>query len=384
VAFPDVVVLVPGFFGFSRLGGFYYFADRVAATLRGALETAKHRTIPVVPVSCFPTAHLAKRQTSLIKRLRELCDHMGGVTRLHLVGHSAGGVDAQLLTCERPLGKRHWDIDAQRIRNKLATVVGIASPHHGTCLSNAPLARLIADPVQQLLGDPLAQAAMMPSIVRQLGHLSRLAASESEMIWASLLTRLRDSTRFLGEVVRHRGLIDDLAPRAMESTRAHWGKGNVPLRSFVTVAPDPRRFATDGPDRRKAEPFFADLYRLTSDTTGAPTSAALHRAAMLLNARAGGAISSSSDILSFDEHVSDGVVNSTRQLVDPTDPDELAGIVVADHADVLGHYDRTDMFMDDAPLNLGLFHSGAGFNDNQFYTLYDRVAGVLAQQMPSR
>ena len=62
-------------------------------------------------------------------------------------------------------------------------------------------------------------------------------------------------------------------------------------------------------------------------------------------------------------------------------PHELAGIVVADHADVLGHYDRTDMFMDDAPLNLGLFHSGAGFNDNEFYALYDRVAEVLIPQM---
>jgi hypothetical protein len=30
---------------------------------------------------------------------------------------------------------------------------------------------------------------------------------------------------------------------------------------------------------------------------------------------------------------------------------------------------------------LGLFHSGAGFSDNQFYTLYGRVAEVLGQHM---
>ena len=35
---PDVVVLVPGFLGFSRFGGFYYFAERVIAVLRGVLE----------------------------------------------------------------------------------------------------------------------------------------------------------------------------------------------------------------------------------------------------------------------------------------------------------------------------------------------------------
>ena len=33
----DVVVLVPGFLGFARFGGFYYFAERVVAVLRGAL-----------------------------------------------------------------------------------------------------------------------------------------------------------------------------------------------------------------------------------------------------------------------------------------------------------------------------------------------------------
>ena len=35
---PDVVVLVPGFLGFTRFGGFYYFADRLLAVLRGLLE----------------------------------------------------------------------------------------------------------------------------------------------------------------------------------------------------------------------------------------------------------------------------------------------------------------------------------------------------------
>ena len=35
---PDVVVLVPGFLGFTRFGGFYYFADRLIAVLRGLLE----------------------------------------------------------------------------------------------------------------------------------------------------------------------------------------------------------------------------------------------------------------------------------------------------------------------------------------------------------
>ena len=46
---PDVVVLVPGFLGFTRFGGFYYFADRLLAVLRGLLEEALGYPVPVVP-----------------------------------------------------------------------------------------------------------------------------------------------------------------------------------------------------------------------------------------------------------------------------------------------------------------------------------------------
>jgi len=369
--FDDVVVLVPGFLGFSRLGGFYYFAERVVATLRGALEAMTGRTIPVIPVSALPTDHLANRQRWLANSLTGLCERMGGVGRLHLVGHSAGGVDAQLLTCARPLVHKHWSIDAERMRARITTVVGIAAPHHGTCLSNAPLAKLLADPLKQLSSSPIEQVAVLPSLARQLVDLWGLASSESSVLYTPALSRLQDILRFVTAVARHRGLIDDLAPRAMAATRRHWGKGEVMLRSFVTVAPlSPT-----------ADPFFHDLYRLTSTITGAPSSELLTRAMVLLRERAASAICSSKDIPVFDELANDGVVNSARQLVDPDDPDELAGIVVADHADVLGHYDREDMFMDGAPLNLGLFHSGAGFTDNEFYTLYHRVAAILAARM---
>ncbi len=369
--FDDVVLLVPGFLGFSRLGEFYYFADRVSAALRGALQATMQRTIPVVPVSSLPSDRLANRQEWLIRSIAGLCDRMGGVSRLHLVGHSAGGVDAQLLTCDRPLGRSWWSADEHRLRAKIKSVVSIASPHHGTCLSNAPLAKLIADPLRQIAADPIAQVGLLPVVARQLWDFSRLARSESEMIYTSLLARMQESSAFLWNVIRHRGLINDLAPRPMESIRHHWGKGSAPLRSFVTVTPLPR----------DADPFFEDLYRLTSDTSASPTSGILHRAAALLNERRPDAIRSSQEVPRFDDRVNDGVVNSARQLLDPSDPDELAGIVVADHADVLGHYDRTDIFMDGAPLNLGLFHSGAGFTDNQFYTLYGRVAEALTPFM---
>jgi pimeloyl-ACP methyl ester carboxylesterase len=372
MAFEDVVVLVPGFLGFSRVGGFYYFADRVSATLRAALQAATKRTIPVVPCCALPTDRLAKRQDKLLASLAELCERLGEVKRLHLVGHSAGGVDAQLLTCDRPLARGRWRSDDERVREKIVTVVGIASPHQGTCLSNAQLAQLLAEPLKQLVTDPVAQIALLPSAGRQLWDLARLTryGSEEDIVY-SVLGHLPDSSKFLWSMVGHRGLIEDLQPRAMEATRLHWSKGKARLRSFVTVVPSP----TTG------DPFFQDLNRLTADTQQSPATEATKRAATLLNERARIAIRSSAAVPAFDDRVNDGVVNSVRQLVDPTDPDELAGIVVADHADVLGHYDREDAFVSGKPLNMGLFHSGAGFGDDQFYTLYGRVADVLAGGM---
>ena len=56
---PDVVVLVPGFLGFTRFGGFYYFADRLIAVLRGLLEEPLGYPVPVVPVTTLPTDRLA-------------------------------------------------------------------------------------------------------------------------------------------------------------------------------------------------------------------------------------------------------------------------------------------------------------------------------------
>src|SRR5258705_7922436 len=99
--YQDAVALLPGFLGFGHFGGFYYFADRVASTLRGALEIETGRSIPVIPFSTLPTSGLAGRQEFLLGALGRLDKMLPGVERFHLIGHSAGGVDAYLLTCER-------------------------------------------------------------------------------------------------------------------------------------------------------------------------------------------------------------------------------------------------------------------------------------------
>ena len=80
--------------------------------------------------------------------------------------------------------------------------------------------------------------------------------------------------------------------------------------------------------------------------------------------------------------LNDGVVNTVRQIVNPRRPEEVGGFVVADHADVLGHYDRQDALIGGKSYNAGLFHSGAGFGDDEFFELYRRVAEAMLRTIP--
>jgi len=72
------------------------------------------------------------------------------------------------------------------------------------------------------------------------------------------------------------------------------------------------------------------------------------------------------------------VVYTVRQIVNPGRREEVGGLVVADHGDVLGHYDRQD----GKPYNRCLFHSGAAFGDDEFFGLYRRVAQAILKTIP--
>ena len=80
--------------------------------------------------------------------------------------------------------------------------------------------------------------------------------------------------------------------------------------------------------------------------------------------------------------LNDGVVNTVRQIVNPGRHEEIRGVVVADHGDVLGHYDRKETMIGGKNCNAGLFHSGAGFGDDQFFALYRRVAEAILRTIP--
>ena len=368
---PDVVVLVPGFLGFARFGGFYYFADRVASVLRGHLEEALGYPVPVVPCTTLPTDPLSSRQRILLDSLRVLCtEKLSGVARIHLVGHSTGGVDAQLLGSTTAIDGTPWSSTDEGIRKRIRSVMTISSPHYGTGLADSSVARWAEDPLRH----PGALPAVGTALIRLLALVPRDAAATAGVE----LALPNDVLKFLWQVFNNRRLIHDLRPASMEHLRSILCPDPaVSLTCFVTGTV-PRH------GTRPSDPLFVDLYELTKTADGASQPSAVVRKCVrrleaFLDAPSSPIVRGAQSELPspVDAALNDGIVNSARQILDPDEPSQIGAFVVADHADVLGHYDRMDEFVDGPPINAGLFHSGAGFGDGPFFELYRLVARAI-------
>ena len=364
---PDVVVLVPGFLGFSRFGGFYYFAERVVAVLRGVLEERLGYPVQVVPCTTHPTHALVQRQRHLLDYLGNLCAKtLSGVVRIHLVGHSTGGVDAQFLACTTAIDGRPWGRRANAVRRKIRSVVTISAPHYGTCLADSWLAYCAENPFARWA--PIIHGLTLGY------HVLRLVPEELPAI--RRLQLARDVIAFLAEVAFHRELINDLRPANMEKLRSMLTpEPGIALTCFVTGTELRARRG------RRSDSFFTDMYELAKgDGRASPAVDGCRRLLQdLVTRQPDLVIRSDRSRMPRAMHVelNDGVVNTIRQVVNPDARSQVGGIVVADHADVLGHYDRQDSLIEGNPYNAGLFHSGAGFGDDEFFKLYRRVAEAV-------
>jgi hypothetical protein len=380
------VFLVPGLLGFERFASFGYFADRVAAALRTGLEQAWDQPVPVVALPIPPTASLMERQRRLVRTLADrlhTLEHEYQPLNVHLIGHSTGGVDCDLLTHDTPLGGGTWDdVDprARALRSRIRTVVSIASPHQGACIARDRIARLLRH--RDLRG--------LPDVAGLL--VSFLASSANDIELSDFLfSSWRESVKsiaFVRRLLSNWELLDDLQPSRDASGASRLNQ--VRRKSFVTVAGRPRP-GTGGV--RPADEFFRALSVRASgwDNGSAEEGSALQASVTRLRK----AIAESADELlikapgvelagEIDAGHNDGVVNAARQLIDPRDSNELAGIVVADHFDVVGYYDRRVWVADgdgeERPVQMlsGLLHSGSGFRDAEFFELYRRVANTIA------
>ncbi len=375
----DIVFLLPGFLGFERSGNFGNFADRVCGALRTQLEARLPGQVPVIPLGSLETTSFAARQRGLLESLgRHLLDHPE-VQRIHLIGHSVGGIDAFLLSCRDALDGGVWSkLDARGVREKLRSVTSIATPHGGTCLAAAKGAGSFT--LRALVDDPSGALHMVKLVNKMLA--SALHDVGPKRSASGFAREGRKFSHFMAELLRWQGFLHALTPDAMESLYATV----VPLpsvqrKSFVVMAGRPRG------GERPADGFFEELSRRSA---GQGNGFTRHPARIrdALSALRGALEDDARLIMSsetlppahLDAQTNDGVVNAVRQLIVPSDQSELAGLVIADHFDVLGYYDRRQSIADGGEDDVqvsGLLHSGSFFRDTEFFTLYRKVADVI-------
>lgn len=379
------VVLLPGFLGFDTLGDFSYFQERVGQTIVDSLA-AENLHVDLYPLKTVPAGTLAERQTRLVEQLQEILrDHPN--TRLHLVGHSTGGLDAELLIrAKRP--PQHDNTAS--VRSAVASVVTLAAPLAGTALARSALARAFAGRTKFSL-PPLPHWRLLFSSkqrrLMQLRSLSAVLASAANLVQSvhtdeALLKLIRGflcsreaGQEYIVSLIMTRALIRDLQPKQVEQylsqTEADPKLAHIRRTRFVTVA----RHVSD---ESQSGELFNLLYRTTADES-APSPTTSNALARLQVDQIPWIGSGAPPRL--DHQTNDGIVNTLRQLL-PVPVGELdaelarvAAFVIADHIDVIGY------FPDANNTPIGFLHSGSDFREKQFIELYKSIAAELAKSM---
>lgn len=364
------VYLVPGFFGFARLGDLKYFQG-VDKVLREALERYGLEA-EIVHCRTKPTASIRHRADRLVD---EVCRNGGlEADEIHFVGHSTGGLDARLL-CTPKVRLRDDPTTERIIVERTGSVVTIATPHYGT-----PLASFF----MTLLGRQFLEliTALASS---QGGRLGLLGASQLIGIAQSARELLgRDRTRFLDPVMKEvvsittkgddpeamweylreiasdQGAMVQLMPETMHLFNAAvTDHPDVRYSSLAAIAPRPPSgmSLTDvfSPVRASLSGVFFLLHNITARE---------HRHYRYPDPAKETVEPHLQDIpFPLDARGNDGIVPTLSQLYG-----RVIDIVVADHLDVVGQFGRNGIPYGD------WLPSGANFSRAKFAQVWDGVA----------
>ena len=124
------IYLIPGFFGFTDLGGITYF-HHVNKLIENQLK--QHGLSPTVhEVDTLPTSSIRKRAARLFETIQSTAD---SDSPIYLIGHSTGGLDARLMvTPNAALGVDEKELEG--FAKRVKAVVSVATPHHGTPIAS--------------------------------------------------------------------------------------------------------------------------------------------------------------------------------------------------------------------------------------------------------
>lgn len=348
------VILIPGFFGFVNLGDLTYFKhvrDHIHAWAESrGIDVVVHR--PKTP----PTASLAVRARVLYDLIQE--EITTASDPIHLIGHSAGGLDARWLTS--PAAAIEGADNKDAVASRIKTVVTVSSPHRGT-----PLATLF----DSVMGDTL---------LRLFSILSTIALHGGE-IPLSLLTRvvgafdnkedslddvddcvydtLDDSLSvglkaFVRDIGRDQRLVEELSSgRSLERDLRLGDREGTRYACVATVGQRPSLRATlrQGvrPDYHASHALYTAAWSVVATSDHEPPHGAVD--------------ATGADLENVDN---DGIVPTASQL-----RGQVLAIMRGDHLDVLGHF----MDKDATPRHYDWLRSGSQCDIERFSTTWDRV-----------
>lgn len=359
----DRVYLIPGFFGFANLGDVRYFGHAIDTLVElGWSPDALH----VVPTG--PTASLTARAARLATTIAQTA---GPTDRLHLVGHSSGGLDARLLVT--PGVRLPTDVDTAALAERVRTVITVATPHRGTpsadffvTVSGKRLLRLLSmlTIVTVRRGGAAFRALLrVSSIVHDLQgrfrHNAVLGNSPSltDALYHQLLHELsperRDEvTSFFADVSDDQALLAQLMPSSaavFDATTAD--RDDVRYGCVLTRAQRPRlrrAVRAGSPAALVALGVYALCWRLASRSRGTPAEVAeLQRFYPTLTAAD-----------------NDGMVPTWSQS-----HGAVIGAFAADHLDILGHFPDEHRL----PPHYDWLTTGTGYRYPSFFDTWSRI-----------
>lgn len=370
---PVNVVLVPGFFGFGRLGDISYFAG-VRAALSQAL--ARHGLeANVIEVVTPPTASIRRRAARVVEALAALSEQPGAI---HLVGHSTGGLDARLAIAETAALPTAARFDE---RGRLRSVVSISCPHYGTNVSTyftRPLGRALFRVLARYLAFMLERGRLPLKILLRVGYFvvrlrdpRRRRRGTFDQLYERLLNDLSDQRRaeladFLKQIAQEQALLFQLTPAGCDLLNACTLDPPLAYASVVTCAEPPR---------------FRNLLRSLSNLYAQlmyPVYWVLHRLSREKDDELRTQLSAT-QLAALDSGLgrpargvdSDGIVPVLSQVWGP-----VLHVAHGDHLDVVGQYGA----LGDETWGGDWLPSGSGFDGAAFEALWCDVARFIASR----
>jgi triacylglycerol lipase len=365
------IVLVPGLFGFAKLGGFDYFMHVEEALANRFLE--RGHSCEFVLVSSPPTGSIVYRTQVLMDTIQQSCADDAGA--IHLVGHSTGGLDVRLLTSPSA-----WP-DLPDWFDRVRTVTSVATPHYGT-----PLAYFLTTMAGTRLLEALSlltyitlraggpPLTILAPFIAALGRADQLFGIEIKALerTADLLLRfLEDEGRseikeWFEGIHSDQGAIIQLTPESMDIFNAGV-EDNPDLRYGCVVTRMPRPTPVPllrnlrSPAQALSAAVFTTLYMGAGRTSRIyPPPNPAPEVHDYLEQKLG---------LPLDNSLNDGLVPTTSMIWG-----DVLWAGTADHLDVLGHFrgDRDSTHTD-------WMVSGANFREDDFEEVMDAIAEFQLQ-----